>query len=180
MLVPSIMKGTSSHLAPKDHRKHRAGLVLIAAYKLLGALFFVAIGVGALRLLHKDIGDVLWHELIEVLRMNPESRIVNYIFEKAQLLNDPVLRRIGFAAFCYAAVGILEAIGLYLEKVWGETLTLLITASFLPFEVHEILRRVTWVRVSVFAVNVAVLLYLFWLLGERAAQRRHRVVPTRS
>jgi uncharacterized membrane protein (DUF2068 family) len=174
------MKGTSSHLAPKDRHKHRAGLVLIAAYKLLGALFFVAIGVGALRLLHKDIGDVLWHELIEVLRMNPESRVVNFIFAKAQLLNDPVLRRIGLAAFCYAAVGILEAIGLYLEKVWGETLTLVITASFLPFELHEIWRRVTWVRVSVFAVNLAVLVYLFWLLGERAAQRRHRAVTTRS
>lgn len=174
------MKGTPSHLAPKDRHRHRAGLVLIAVYKLLGALCFVAIGVGALRLLHKDIGDVLWHELIDVLRMNPESRVVNYIFDKAQLLNDPVLRRIGFAAFCYAALGILEAIGLYLEKVWGEFLTLVITASFLPFELHEILRRVTWVRVSVFAVNATVLLYMFWLLGERAAQRRHRAATHRN
>lgn len=174
------MKGTSSHLAPKDHRKHRAGLTLIAAYKLAGALVFIAIGVGALRLLHKDIGDVLWHELIDVLRMNPESRVVNYLFEKAELLNDPVLRRIGFAAFCYAGLGILEAIGLYFEKIWGEFLTLVITASFLPIELHEILRRVTWVRVSVLAVNVAVLVYLFWLLGERAAQRRHRMAARRT
>lgn len=180
MLVPPIMKGTSSHLAPKDHHKHRAGLVLIAAYKLLGALFFIAIGVGALRLLHKDVGDVLWHELIEVLRLNPESRVVNFIFEKAELLNDPVLRRIGFAAFCYAALGVLEAIGLYLEKVWAEFLTLIITASFLPIEVHEILRRVTWVRVSVLAVNAAVLLYLFWLLGEGAALRRRRAAARQS
>ncbi|MFP5234961.1 MAG: DUF2127 domain-containing protein [Acidobacteriota bacterium] len=175
-----MMKGTSSHLAPKDHRKHRAGLVLIAFYKLLGALFFVAIGVGALRLLHKDIGDVLWHELIEVLRLNPESRVVNFIFAKAELLNDPLLRRIGFAAFCYAALGIVEAVGLYFERAWAELLTLVITASFLPIELHEILRRVTWVRVSVFAVNVAVLLYLFWLLGERAAQRRRRAAVHQS
>lgn len=174
------MTGTRSHLALKDHRKHRAGLVLIAFYKLLGALLFIAIGVGALRLLHKDIGDVVWHELIEVLRMNPESRVVNFIFQKAQLLNDPVLRRIGLAAFCYAALGILEAVGLYLEKAWGEFLTLVITASFLPFELHEIVMRVTWIRVSIFAVNSAVLLYMFWLLGERAAQRRHHASLRRS
>jgi uncharacterized membrane protein (DUF2068 family) len=171
-MAPPTMTGSSTQLALQRHR-HRAGLVLIAAYKLLGAILFIAVGVGALRLLHKDIDDVVWR-IIGDLRMNPESRLVNFILEKAELLNDPVLKRIGFAAFCYAALGILESIGLYLEKTWGEVLTLIITFSFLPFEINEIIRRVTWMRVSLFLANVAVLLYLFWLLGERAAQRRRR------
>src|ERR1700676_712377 len=111
------MTGSPSHLAPKT-RNHRAGIVLIAAYKLLGALLFIAVGVGALRLLHKDIDDVVWR-MIGDLKMNPESRIVNFLFEKAELLNDPLLRRIGFGAFCYAALGILEAIGLFLKKQGG-------------------------------------------------------------
>jgi uncharacterized membrane protein (DUF2068 family) len=145
--------------------------VVIAAYKLLGALLFIAVGVGALRLLHKDIDDVVWR-MIGDLKMNPESRIVNFLFEKAELLNDPLLRRIGVVAFCYAAVGILEAIGLYLEKTWGEFLTLIITASFLPFEVHELMRKLTWMRVGLLVANVLVLLYLIWMLGERAAHRR--------
>jgi uncharacterized membrane protein (DUF2068 family) len=145
--------------------------VLIAAYKLLGALLFIAVGVGALRLLHKDIDDVVWR-MIGDLKMNPESRIVNFLFEKAELLNDPLLKRIGVVAFCYAAVGVLEAIGLYLEKTWGEFLTLIITASFLPFEVHELMRRLTWLRVGLLAANILVLLYLVWMLGERAAHRR--------
>jgi uncharacterized membrane protein (DUF2068 family) len=158
-------------------QNHRTGLVLIAAYKLLGALLFIAIGVGALRLLHKDIDDVVWR-MIGDFKMNPESRLVNFIFEKAELLNDPILKRIGLVAFCYAAVGILEAIGLYLEKTWGEFLTLVITASFLPFEVHELMRRLTWMRVGLLVANILVLLYLIWMLGERAAQRRReRTAP---
>ncbi len=164
------MTSSASHSAP-GRRNHRAGLVLIAAYKLLGALLFVAIGVGALRLLHKDIYDVVWR-MIGDLKMNPESRFVNFLFEKAELLNDPLLRRIGFGAFCYAAVGVLEAIGLYLEKTWAEFLTLIITASFLPFEVHELMHRLTWVRVGLLVANILVLLYLIWMLGERAAHRR--------
>jgi uncharacterized membrane protein (DUF2068 family) len=164
------MTGSATHLAP-IRRNHRAGLVLIAAYKLLGALLFVAVGVGALRLLHKDIYDVVWR-MIADLKMNPESRIVNFLFEKAELLNDPLLRRIGVVAFCYAAVGVLEAIGLYLEKTWGEFLTLIITASFLPFEVHELMRRLTWIRVGLLVTNILVLVYLIWMLGERAANRR--------
>lgn len=168
-----FMTGFPSHLATKGHHTHRAGLILIAVYKLIGALLFIGIGVGALRLLHKDINDVVLR-IIGELKMNPESRFVNFIFDKAQLLNDPVLKKIGLAAFCYAGLGILEAIGLYFEKAWGEFLTLVITASFLPFEINEILQRLTWVRVSLFAANAAVLLYMFWLLGERAAEKRRR------
>lgn len=126
---------------------------------------------GALRLLHRDIDDVVWR-MIADLKMNPESRMVNFLFEKAELLNDPLLRRIGVVAFCYAAVGILEAIGLYLEKTWGEFLTLIITASFLPVEIHELMRRLTWVRMGLLVANVLVLIYLIWMLGESAAHRR--------
>ena len=125
------MTGTQPHPAPRRHR-HRAGLVVIAVYKLVGSVLLFALGVGALRLVHKDIDDVVWHALIEVLHRNPESRLVNFIFEKAELLNDPMLKRIGLVAFCYAGLGVFEGVGLYLEKVWGEFLTLGITGSFLP------------------------------------------------
>ena len=176
LTAPQPMTGSAPHLATGT-RNHRTGLVLIAAYKLFGALLFIAIGVGALRLLHKDIDDVVWR-MIGDLKMNPESRLVNFIFEKAELLNDPILRRIGLVAFCYAAVGILEAIGLYLEKTWGEFLTLVITASFLPFEIHEIMRRLTPMRVGLLVANILVLVYLIWMLGERAAHRRRMHVAS--
>ncbi len=165
------MTGSHTHLASGRPRHHRAGLILIAAYKLLAALLFVAVGVGALRLVHKDVDDFAWHALVEVLHWSPESRVVQFLLEKAELLNDPMLKRIGFGAFCYAAVGVVEAVGLYLEKVWAEFLTILITASFLPIEVHELIRRFTWMRVSILAINVAVFFYLLYLLGERGAAR---------
>lgn len=156
--------------APKS-RSHDTGLILIAAYKLFGALLFVLVGVGALRLVHKDIDDVVWHALVEVLHWNPESRVVNFLLEKAELLNDPMLKRIGFAAFSYAAIGIAEAIGLYLEKAWAEFLTVLITASFLPIEIREVIRHVGWWRSGLLAANILVLIYLLYLLGQRAARR---------
>lgn len=172
-----IMTGTTLQIA-HTKRRHNKWLVLIAGYKLLQALLFIAIGVGAMRLLHKDIDDVT-AQIVGALRFNPESRLVNFILDRASLLNDPLLRRIGFGAFCYAAVGVLEGIGLYLEKAWGEYLTLLITASFLPFEIHEILRKLTWVRVSLLVVNVLVLLYLVKVVVERQ-KKVEAEVPARS
>lgn len=165
-----MTRSLSTH-APKSHG-HNKGLVLIAAYKFLLALFFIAIGVGAMRLLHKDIEDV-FSRIASDMRFNPESRFVNFVLDKASLLNDPMLRKIGLAAFCYAALGILEGIGLYLEKAWAEYLTLIITASFLPFEIHEIIRKLTLIRVSLLVINILVLLYLLKVVAD-AGRRKVR------
>ncbi len=143
-------------------------LTAIAVYKLLQAALFLAIGAGALHLLrfHIDPDDLL-SAIADRLRFNPEARIVHFLLEKASLVNDPMLRRIEAAAFCYAALSLIEGVGLYLEKFWAEILTLVITASFLPWELFEILRRVTWVRVNLFAVNLAVVFYLFDFIYKR-------------
>lgn len=146
--------------------RHDKGLLLIAAYKLVQALLFAAIGVGALKLLHRDAADVLGR-VADHLHFNSEWRLVDFILDKASLLNDPLLRRIELAAFAYAAIGILEGIGLYLEKAWGEFLTLGITASFLPWELFEILRRVTWFRFGLLAANLLVFIYLLRLVLDR-------------
>jgi uncharacterized membrane protein (DUF2068 family) len=151
-------------------QRHNRLLLLIAVYKLLYALLFLAIGLGAHRLLHKDIADQI-DLLARHLRFNPESRLITFILEKASLINDPVLRRIGFFAYCYAAVTLIEGIGLYLEKAWGEFLTLAITASFLPFEIFEILRHITWIRVGLLTINILVFVYLLRLVLDRARRR---------
>jgi uncharacterized membrane protein (DUF2068 family) len=142
------------------------GLILIAVFKLGQALLFASIGVGALKLLHKDIGDVL-ERVAYHMRFNPESRFVNFLLEKASLIDDRLLRRIGAVVFIYAGLDLVEGIGLYLEKAWAEYLTLLITASFLPWEVFEIFRRLTLVRFGLLTVNVLVFLYLLKMVIAR-------------
>ena len=151
------------------HRRNPL-LLTIAVYKFLHALFFIGIGIGAHRLLHKDIADQI-DLFARHLRFNPESRLVTFVLEKASLINDPILRRIGLFAFCYAALTMLEGIGLYLEKAWGEFLTLAITASFLPWELFEIYRHVSWIHIGLFAINILVFMYLLDLVVARA---RHR------
>jgi len=132
---------------------------------------FIAVGVGALRLLHKDLGDVLLR-LAYHLRFNPESRFVNFVLDRAAIVDDRLLRRFSIALFAYAALGISEGIGLYLEKAWGEYLTLGITASFLPWEIFEVIHKHTLMRSSLLVVNVLVFFYLLKVLVERGRQGR--------
>lgn len=154
----------------QDRPKRNKWLVLIASYKTLQALLFALIGLGARHLLHKDVGDEL-ALLVDHLRFNPESRLVNIVLDRASVLNDPILRRIGILAFAYSAISYVEGIGLYFEKVWAEYLTLIITASFLPLEIIEIFRRQTIFRFSLLAVNLLVFLYLLQLLVSRDRKR---------
>lgn len=165
----------SSSLNRTRGKRHNRLLLLIAGYKFLYALFFIAIGIGAHRLLHKDLADEV-DLFARYLRFNPESRLVNFVLDKASLVNDPLLRRIGFFAFCYAAITLVEGIGLYLEKAWGEFLTLAITASFLPWELFEIYRHITWIRIGLFAINILVFLYLLDLVLDRARHRAKALI----
>jgi uncharacterized membrane protein (DUF2068 family) len=152
-------------------QKHNRWLILIALFKLGQAVLFVAIGVGALRLVGKDLGDALV-TLANHLKFNPESRAVNFVLEKASLVDDKMLRRISAVFFLYAALDVIEGTGLYLEKVWAEFFTLAITASFLPLEIYEVWRRLTWPRVSLLAINTLVLLYLAKVIWERQREKR--------
>jgi uncharacterized membrane protein (DUF2068 family) len=160
----------SQSLTPPKH--HNRWLILIAAFKLAQALLFIAVGVGALRLLHKDVGDMLTR-FVEHLRFNPESRLVNFILEKSELIDDKILRRIGAVVFIYAALDLVEGTGLYLEKTWAEYLTFIITASFLPWEIFEVFRRLTWVRGGLLVVNTLVFIYLLKIVIERGRHRRN-------
>jgi uncharacterized membrane protein (DUF2068 family) len=169
------MNESKSRLFQRPRRRN-AWLILIAAFKLTQALLFIAIGVGALRLLHKDAGDEL-ARLADHLRFNPESKFVNFILDKAALLDDHLLRRIGAAFFIYSGLDLAEGIGLYFEKVWAEYLTLVITGSFLPWEILEVFRRVTITRVSLLTVNSLVFLYLLKLVTERAKRNKLPITP---
>jgi uncharacterized membrane protein (DUF2068 family) len=153
----------------RPHSRDRL-LLTIAIYKFLHALFFFAIGIGAHHLLHRDLANQV-EIFARHLRFNPESRLIIFILRKASVINGPVLQRISLIAYCYATLTLIEGIGLYLEKTWGEFLTLAITASFLPWEILEIFRRLTWVRVSLLTINILVFAYLLRVILDRA---RHR------
>lgn len=153
--------------APQPTTRHNGWLLLIAGFKLLQVLLFAAISVGAFKLMHKDLADLI-SQLADQLQVNPESKLVNFLIDKANLVTDQLLTRIGVATIIYAALDLTEAIGLYYEKTWAEWLTLLVTASFLPWEILELIHRANLFSAGLLAVNALVLFYLLWLTLQRS------------
>jgi uncharacterized membrane protein (DUF2068 family) len=162
----------ASHATAPKRRHPNGGLVAIAIFKLLKALLFVAIGIGALKLLHKDIVDVLTRIATD-LRFDPDNGFISFLLDKATLITDNRLRWISIGVFSYGTLDIVEGVGLLMEKTWAEYLTLIITASFLPWEIFELLRRLTLFRVSLTFVNALVVLYLLYFVTRQ--RREHRL-----
>jgi uncharacterized membrane protein (DUF2068 family) len=176
-MAEEIIESPSRTSIRKPH--HNRWLILIAAFKLAQAALFITIGVGALRLLHKDLGDMLL-KLAHHMHFSPESRFVDFILDRAAIVNDKLLRRFSVALFAYATLGAVEGIGLYLEKTWAEYLTLGITASFLPWEIFEVIRRITYVRSALLVVNILVFFYLLKVVTERTKRANGEAAPETS
>jgi len=112
-----------------------------------------------------------------------QSTIVREL-ERILNLHRGTLGLLALVALGYCVVEGTEAVGLWLERRWAEYLTAIATAGFLPFEVHELAKRVSVVRVSALVVNAAVLIYLVWRkhlfgIGGRILEE-DRVAPLRT
>lgn len=167
--VPSSAEGTE--LVGGEHAHRDRGLLAIGLFKLGKAVLFFCIGIGALHLLHKDLGDEVLR-LATALKFDPESRFVTVLLNKIDLIDAHRLKQISAATFGYSALALTEGIGLMLEKVWAEYLTLFLTISFLPWEVFELVRKPSWFRLSLLLINLAVLAYLVWLLRRKRSTEK--------
>ena len=160
--------GNGPHQAAKGRavRHHDSGLLLIGLFKLVEAVFFLLVGVGAFHFIHRDLGDAALRLMLR-LRMDPEGRLVGFLLDHMDAITAHRLRQIGVATFFYAGLRVTEGVGLVLEKAWAEYLTVGLTISFLPWEMYEIVRRLDWIRVGLFVLNLAVLAYLIWWLRRK-------------
>src|ERR1700759_2878408 len=146
--------------APAKTRAHVSAseqwIVVIGVWKLLEAALLIILGIGALKLLHKDLVDVVTQFIIDIGR-DPEGHFANLILDKVALIDPHRLKQISIAISAGSPLHIIEGVGLVLRKTWAEYVTLILTASFLPWEVIEIVRHATWIKVGLLVLNLAVL-----------------------
>ncbi len=160
------LRETDERRTAQPKAAYDRGLLLIGIFKLTKSVFFFLLGIGALHMLHKDLGDEAMQAATS-LRLDPEGRFVSLFMAKVDLIDAHHLREIGFATFAYSGLALIEGVGLMLQKVWAEYLTLSLTVLFLPWELFELFREVTPFRFGLLLINLAVLGYLLWLFDRK-------------
>ena len=151
-------------------RSHGRGLRLIAAFKLLKGLALLALGFGALHLLHKDLAAIVEH-WIDVFQVDPHRHYIRLLLAKLSILDDKRLKELSVGTFFYSAIFLTEGIGLALGKRWAEYLTIISTASLLPLEIYELARHASAGKVLALVINLAVVAYLVFELRRFPKKR---------
>jgi uncharacterized membrane protein (DUF2068 family) len=134
-------------------------LRLIAAFKLFKGLVLFAVGIGAVKLLHKDVAFEVerWADLF---RVDPNNQYIHRLLARLSILDARKLKELSVGTFFYSALLLTEGVGLLLGKRWAEYFTIIATSSFIPLEVYELTKRVNSPRLVVLLLNIVVVVYL--------------------
>jgi uncharacterized membrane protein (DUF2068 family) len=146
---------------------------LIAVFKLFKAALLIALGIGAFRLIHRDLAALIGH-WIEALRLDPGQHFLDVALARASHVRPEQIRKIGVGSFIYAALFMTEGLGLWMRKRWAEWLTVIITSSLVPIEIYEIYRHPSWAKVLVLALNVAIVGYLIYHMRTADSTQRRK------
>jgi uncharacterized membrane protein (DUF2068 family) len=159
--------------------ERRADLVpAIGVFKLLKTSILVTAGVAMLLELPQQLGLQLEHGL-HWLGIDAGRGTIQSLIERLWRLDAPIERRLAIFALAYAAVFLTEGIGLLLRRRWAEWMTVFVTASFIPFEVYELVQRFGPVKLLALVLNVAIVIYLVRVrLQDRASVRSLRPAAT--
>ncbi|HWZ42804.1 MAG TPA: DUF2127 domain-containing protein [Candidatus Saccharimonadales bacterium] len=139
--------------------RSRIFLRTIAAFKFVKAVLLVVAGAGVLHLVNRDILS-LAERLVENFHLDPGKPYVAHALAHVSNVTPKQLHEIGIVAFIYGGLFLLEGIGLWSLKRWGEWITVVITGSLLPLETYESIHHPTVLRVAVLLMNAAIVIYL--------------------
>ena len=126
---------------------------MVKTAALLGAAVFLTLA---------RRGDASHHAIrfFERLGIDPGSHIVRESIERLNGMSEHKLELFAIACVVYAAIFATEGTGLLLRKRWAEWLTVVVTSSFMPFEVYELVHHATATRAIALVVNALVVVYL--------------------
>ena len=156
------------HFAKKTHAQ---GLHLVAIFEGAKGLLVLLAGFGLLTFIHKDMHEAAMR-LVEHMHLNPASHYPRIFLDLTEHMNDTELWSMAIAAAMYSVVRMIEAAGLWLRKSWAECFAVLTGGMYIPIEVFEVTRSVTWPKVTLLAINVVVVSYLLIILTRDGEDKR--------
>ncbi len=146
---------------------------MIALFKFFKAALLIATGYGV-HLLLKESLLLRLREWTMTLTDSFAQRLLLRALGWVEGLGAKRIQIVMAVTLAYTAVVLTEGIGLWLRRTWGEWITVIATASLIPFELWELIVRPPNRKLAVLGtviVNVTILGYLIWFLRRRASEQ---------
>jgi uncharacterized membrane protein (DUF2068 family) len=161
-------------------------LRLLAIERWVRGTIITLIGIAVLRFESSQVSikDLIDQDLsalkpfFDQINFNASDSGLVRAVENALNANQTTLKVVAAFLIFYGAMQLVEGVGLWLLKRWGEYFAVIATSLFIPLEIYELTEKVTWLRIVALVVNVAAVVYLlvakrlFGIRGGHAAYQR--------
>ena len=139
-----------------------AFLRVVAAYKFVQAAVLIGLGLATMRLVRPDV-SASFQQWVQNLPVG----YLQHVAEKfLRWVSGPDTARaviLGGALLAYAALFVVEGVGLWMQRRWAEWLTVVATAALILPEIYECVAHPSLMLFLLLVVNSAVV----WLLIQR-------------
>jgi uncharacterized membrane protein (DUF2068 family) len=148
------------------------GLRVVSVFEATKGLLVFLTGFGLLAYIHQDLHFAA-ERLVRHFHLNPASRYPRIFLDLADHVTDAQLWALAFSAMLYASVRFVEAYGLWRQRPWAEWFAVLTGGIYIPLELFEITRGVTWPKAVLLIVNAGIVAYLSLVLYQSRQKRKH-------
>jgi uncharacterized membrane protein (DUF2068 family) len=141
------------------------GLRVVAVFEgAKGALVLIT-GFGLLAFIHRDLHGAA-ENIVKYLHLNPARHYPRIFLDAAAHVTDTELWLLALSAFLYAMVRFIEAFGLWHRKLWAAWFGVLSGSIYIPMELIGVVHHISWAKLTVLSVNLAIVAYLGYALME--------------
>lgn len=138
----------------------------IAAFEFIKGVIVLLAAIGILFLTHRSPEDIA-DGLLQLLHISPDHHFAEAFLNWAETLTHTKLLAIAGVASLYSILRFLEAYGLWCARAWAEWIALISGALYLPFEVYEVIKRLSVFHIGLLTINLGIVFYMAYILKKR-------------
>ena len=124
-------------------------------------------GFGLMRLVHRDAAHAA-EALVDRLHLDAAKKYPRIFLDLAANATDLQLWGLAGLALAYALLRFAEAYGLWFQRRWAQWIAAVSGGIYVPAEIYELARSITWIKVAALLLNTAVVGYMCYTLWRGA------------
>jgi uncharacterized membrane protein (DUF2068 family) len=136
----------------------------VATLEMTKGMIVLLAACGVLLLMQREDPWDIADGLLRLLHISPDHHFAQVFLDWADSLTNAKIWTVAAAGLSYSVLRFLEAYGLWYARAWAEWIALISGAMYLPFEIYKLIHRQSLFHISIFLINVAIVLYMVYAL----------------
>ncbi len=134
-------------------------LKLIIFKLFIQGIFVFPLAIGLLTLIGKDL-EKFTRSIVRIFDLDVNNDVISLLLDKIGMARTTLLVEVSIGLLLYGTLCLVEAYGLHRRRRWAEYLTVGAVSLFIPFEIYEVIQKVSFLLVAILVLNIAIVAYL--------------------